>query len=109
MQTIEYASLKVGQWRLHWCQAQLGITRHTSKDSTFMIVGNNSLRLLIRTSMDTLKDLFLSTRTTELATYITFISIIVIRISLGYFPTRTKWFGFFGLVGLLQLWLKHKK
>jgi len=87
-----------------------GISQHTLKKSTFNIgPGNESLRLLIRTSMDTLKDLFLSTRTTELATYLTFISIIVIRISLGYFPPRTKWFAFFGSVGLLQLWLKHKK
>lgn len=48
-------------------------------------------------------------RTTEVATYLVFLSIVVIRIALGYFPTRTKWFGFFGLVGLLQLWLKHNK
>jgi hypothetical protein len=38
------------------------------------------------------------------ATYITFLAIIVIRIRLGHFPTRTKWLGFFGLLGLFQLW-----
>ena len=59
--------------------------------------------------MNSLKDLLLSKSITELATYLTFLSIVVIRVSLGYFPTRTKWFGLFGLVGLLQLWLKHKK
>jgi hypothetical protein len=44
-------------------------------------------------------------RTLEAATYITFLAIIVIRIRLGHFPTRTKWFAFFGLLGLFRLWL----
>jgi hypothetical protein len=44
-------------------------------------------------------------RTLEVATYITFLAIIAIRIRLGHFTTRTKWFGFFGLLGLFQLWL----
>jgi hypothetical protein len=44
-------------------------------------------------------------RTLEVTTYITFLAIIVIRIRLGHFPTRTKWFAFFGLLGLFQLWL----
>jgi len=46
-------------------------------------------------------------RTTEIATYLIFESIVIIRISLGYFPTRAKWFAFFGLLGLSRLWLKQ--
>jgi hypothetical protein len=87
-----------------------GISQHTSKESTPIIGLKNDSLLLIRTPMDSLKVILSALqheRTTELATYLAFLSIVVIRISLGYFPTRTKWFGFFGLVGLLQLWLKH--
>jgi hypothetical protein len=62
-----------------------------------------------KVSMDSLKLQLLQflhhERTLEVATYITFLAIIVIRIRLGHFPTRTKWFGFFGLLGLFQLWL----
>jgi hypothetical protein len=46
--------------------------------------------------------------TTATATYILLLTIVTIRLSLGYFPTRTKWFGLFGSLGLLHLWLKHE-
>lgn len=42
------------------------------------------------------------------ATWVIFVSIIIIRLAMGYFPSRTKWFGLFGLLGLLRLWLKHQ-
>ena len=43
----------------------------------------------------------------EQASYVIFVSIVVIRIRLGYFPTYTNWSAVTGLIGLLLLWLRR--
>lgn len=50
-----------------------------------------------------------STYAVEQATYVIFVSILIIRVRIGYFPTYTKWSALIGLWGLLQLWLRHKR
>lgn len=81
------------------------IVYDTYKEASIPLSRSNSLMHIIQSSiLSTLS----SQRVIEISTYISFLSIVVIRIAVGSFPATTKWFAFFGALGLLLLWLKHK-
>lgn len=44
--------------------------------------------------------------TLEVSTYVLFLAAVVLRVSLGSWTTTSTWFGLFGLLGLLLLWLR---
>lgn len=46
-------------------------------------------------------------QTIAASTYIILLAIVTMRVRAGYFPTRTRWFALFGLLGFLNLFLKY--
>jgi hypothetical protein len=53
-----------------------------------------------------LLDFIRGDRTTAGSIYIILVSIITVRVRAAYFPTWTRWFALFGLLGFLNLFLK---
>lgn len=57
--------------------------------------------------MSSLREFLRDDQTVAASIYIILISIVTIRVRAGYFPIRTRWFALFGLLGILNLFLKH--
>lgn len=61
----------------------------------------------ISSLLDSLLDFIRDDQTIAASIYIILVSIVTTRVRAGYCPTRTRWFAMFGLLGLLNLFLKH--